>query len=453
MLPRERRAVAVLALVYAVRMLGLFMLLPVMALYAGRLGGATPALVGLAIGVYGLTQAGLQVPFGWLSDRWGRRPLITAGLLLFVAGSIVAAFSETIGGVIAGRALQGAGAIAAAVMALAADVTRPAQRGKAMAVLGATIGAAFIAALVLGPLVYGHAGGRGLFLIVGALALLALVPLWTLLPSPSAGRSARHDEPASGESGRPLRAVLADRDLLAVNIGIFCLHAMLTAAFVAVPLALAERYAVPEGRHWLVYLGVMAVSLVLMLPALIVAERRGRSLQLLKGAIATLLLAELWLMQAGQELALFIAGLVVFFAAFNALEAVMPARVSRLAPAARRGAALGAYSSFQFIGAFVGGALGGWLFGRYGSPGVFALGSLLAGIWLIIATLWAPGIGAGRYRLEVGALDDGAGRRMAAELKSVRGVIDAEFVRRDGAVYLKIDREHFDEPAVRRYAA
>ena len=382
MTAKEWRAVLSLALIYAIRMLGLFTLLPVMALYASELSQTTPILVGWAIGVYGLTQAALQIPLGRLSDLWGRKIVISLGLGVFVIGSLCAAFADNIYMIIFGRALQGAGAVAAAVLALVADLTRDSQRSKAMALIGPSIGAAFILALIVGPGLYSVIGGQGLFLLIAAMATFSLLLLWWVVPAAPAVQS-------QSELTQPLLALVLDRQLLVLNSGIFCLHATLTAVFIAVPMMLLHRYQWAVEWHGWIYLTVMAASLAVMLPALLLAERSGRTNLLLLTSAVLLPAALLGLARPGNSFYLFTVGLAFFFVAFNILEALLPSFVSRYAPRKNRGAALGVYSSFQFIGAFVGGSVGGILVQFWGLQAIFVFGSIIALFWLIIARLFS----------------------------------------------------------------
>ncbi len=384
MTPDERRATVGLASIFGLRMLGMFIVLPVLALYAETLpGGRDHALVGLALGAYGLTQAVLQIPFGWASDRWGRKPVIVFGLVLFAAGSFLAAWAPTIGWTIAGRTLQGAGAISAAVLALTADLTRDAVRTRAMAAIGMTIGGTFAVSLVLGPALTGIIGVPGIFVLTGILALGAIFLLEYAVPQPEAS-------PAQADSGGQWRRVFADGQLLRLNYGIFALHAGLMALFVQVPFMLREN-GVPSTQHWLVYLPVLAASVALMFPAMMQADRPARAKRVFIGAVATLFIGQALFALAGASLALTVAALVVFFTAFNLLEATLPSLISKLAPPAVKGTATGVYSAVQFFGAFVGAAAGGWLSQRYGPPAVFGFCLVLTGMWLAAsATMSSP---------------------------------------------------------------
>jgi MFS family permease len=384
MTPIERRATAGLAGIFGLRMLGMFIVLPVLALYAETLpGGRDHALVGLALGAYGLTQAVLQVPFGWASDRWGRKPVIVTGLVIFALGSFIAAWAPTILWTIVGRTVQGAGAISAAVIALTADLTRDTVRSRAMAAIGMTIGATFAVSLVVAPALTPLIGVPGIFVLTGVLALGAIVLLLRMVPDPDA--SARSpDTPAQW------RRVLADRDLLRLNYGIFALHAALMALFLQVPFMLRDN-GVAAARHWLVYLPVLAVSVVLMMPALWQADRPGRGKPVFVGAVAVLFAGQVLLALAGTSLPLTLVALVVFFSGFNLLEATLPSLVSKFAPPAVKGAAAGVYSSVQFLGTFVGAAAGGWLSQWHGAAAVFGFGLVLTAIWLAVsATMSAP---------------------------------------------------------------
>jgi predicted MFS family arabinose efflux permease len=378
---RELRASTSLASIFALRMLGLFLILPVFAVHArGLPGGESAALVGLALGVYGLTQAILHLPFGLASDRYGRKPVIVAGLILFAVGSFVAAGADTVAEVIVGRAIQGAGAISAAVTAFIADSTRDSQRTKAMAMVGGSIGLTFALSMVLAPALYGAIGMDGLFNATGVLALLAiLVVLFVVPPAPAV----EHETPAGGATS--LRQVAMDADLLRLNLGIMVLHTVQMAMFVVVPGWLVERAGLPLAQHWQLYLGVVLASFALMLPPLFWSERRGRLREVFLGAVALLLAVAL--MFALQPAGLWpLAGLLLlFFAGFNVLEASLPSLVSRLAPADAKGAALGIYNTTQALGLFVGGALGGLVQSRWGGGAVFAMCAVLLVVWLAAA--------------------------------------------------------------------
>jgi MFS family permease len=376
----QRRAVAALAAVVGVRMLGMFLILPVFALYARGLPDASPELIGLALGAYGLTQALLQIPFGWLSDRHGRKPVIYAGLALFAAGSLLAALADGIWGILAGRALQGAGAVAAVVMALASDLTPEQQRAKAMAAIGMGMGGAFMLALVLGPVLDPVLGVPGLFGLTAVLAVLSML-LVAAVPNPP---------PQPPQPPLAVREAWLTPALLRLNVGVFLLHATLVALFLAFPLQLRAA-GLETAHHWRMYLPVLLGSVALMLPLLILGERRRaqRGALLLAGGLW--LLALLVLAYAGGSLPLLALGLLAYFTAFNLMEASLPSLLSRMAPARHKGLAMGVFTTTQFAGAFLGGAAGGWVLRAHGEAGVFFLAAGLALLWLPAAAgLQAP---------------------------------------------------------------
>ncbi len=383
MSPLELRASLALAGVFGLRLFGMFVILPVFAIYAETLpGGANLTMAGIAIGAYGLTQAILQIPFGWMSDRYGRKPVIYGGLILFAVGSFVAAVAPNIHVVIVGRVLQGAGAISAAVMALAADLTREENRTKSMAMIGSTIGLVFAMSLAAAPWLNQLIGVPGIFALTGVLAIAAMGVVWRIVPA-----SPRVVEaPAARASNLmgDLKSVLGDAQLLRLNWGIFALHAVLMALFIAVPFALRDA-GMPLNQHWKVYLPVMLGSFVLMLPAVMGAHVPGRLKRWFVAAVVLLLLVQgamPWMFGGVFYISLF---LLIFFTPFNVLEAMLPSLVSRIAPPQLKGAAIGVYSSVQFFGAFVGSAAGGFLYGRWGVTGIVVPCAVLLAIWLILA--------------------------------------------------------------------
>jgi len=380
----ERRAALSLAGIFSLRMLGLFMIYPVFALWARRLPDATEFSIGLALGVYGLTQALFQIPLGFLSDRLGRKRIIAAGLVLFASGSAVAALAHSIDGIILGRLLQGAGAVGSAVLALAADLTREEHRTKAMAIIGMTIGASFSLALVVGPILNRWIGVPGIFWLTAVLALLGIGVLYGLVPQPLVSSVHAEAEPVPALFKR----VLTDRELLRLDFGIFVQHAILTASFLSVPFVLKQA-GVALHNQWFVYLPVLVVSVIFMVPLIIMADR-GRMKPIFLASVATLGVSQLLLLLGHGGLPVVIVALLLFFIAFNLLEASLPSLISRVAPAEAKGTALGIYSSSQFFGIFVGGALGGWLQGVWGLTGVFGLCAALTGLWLVVAIAMRP---------------------------------------------------------------
>ena len=377
--PTELRAGLSLAGVFGLRMLGLFFILPVLAVHAPQIeGGADLTLVGLALGAYGLAQGILQIPFGAASDRWGRKPVLYVGLAIFAAGSFLGCIADDIWTMIGARTLQGAGAISSVAMALAADLTREQNRAKVMAMIGSTIGLMFALSLVGAPLLYRAIGMDGLFALTGLLCLAAMAVVKFQVPEPP-------PQPrAPGGAAGSVRAAVLDAELVRLNAGIFILHVVLYAMFVVVPpLVVRGGLALPE--HWKIYLPVILGSFLLMIPAILYADRRNQSKPVLIGAVALLLVAEAALAAFGGGLELLALLMLAFFVAFNVLEALLPSLVSRAAPAQGRGTAIGVYNTTQTLGVFFGGLLGGWVAAHHGTTGVFALCAVLAAVWLVLA--------------------------------------------------------------------
>jgi len=379
----ELRAGASLAGVYGLRMLGLFFILPVFAVHAPKLrGGGDLALVGLALGVYGLAQGLLQIPFGMASDRWGRKPILYVGLLVFAAGSFLGIFADDIWTAIAARTLQGAGAISSVAMALAADLTREQHRTKIMAMIGSTIGLMFALSLVGAPVLYRWIGLSGLFALTGLLSLAAIWVVRTQVPdAPPRPR-------AAAVAGSTRLAVLHP-ELLRLNAGIFILHVVLYAMFVVVPPLMVDAGLELSG-HWKLYLPVVLVSFVVMIPPILYVDRRNAPKPVLLGAVALLAAVEGALGILGKGLPVLAALMLGFFIAFNVLEALLPSLVSRIAPAEGRGVAIGVYNTTQTLGVALGGALGGAVAKHYGATAVFGLCAVLAAVWLLIAIGMRP---------------------------------------------------------------
>ena len=382
----ERRTVGALALLYSFRMLGLFMVLPLLALYAADLPAATPALIGLALGIYGLTQALLQIPFGWLSDKVGRKPVIVGGLLLFALGSVIAGMAESIHGIILGRTLQGAGAIASTVMALVADLTREEQRTTAMALVGVSIGLSFAVALVLGPVVASAGGLSAVFWFTALLAAIGIAIVLLLVPAPPAPVPGHSEVGArAGLLGRSLR----DGALARLNFGVFVLHFVLMACFLVVPGFLEQTAGIHRDSHWRVYLPALLLSIAGMVPLMIAAERGGRPRQAFLLGIG-LVFAAVALLGFTANVVVFYLALWVFFVGFNYLEATLPSLVSKTVFAGGKGTAMGVYSTCQFLGAFAGGAAGGWVLQTMGLPALVTLCLLLVGAWWLAALPMVP---------------------------------------------------------------
>ncbi len=375
MLAAERRVIAAMSGVYASRMLGLFMLLPVLALYADGLPGAGPGLIGLTLGIYGMTQAILQIPFGMLSDRFGRKPVIAAGLVLFMAGSVLGALADDIWAVIFARAMQGSGAVSAAVTALVADQTRDIVRTRAMAFLGITIGATFILSLVLGPLLSTWIGVPGLFWLTAVLAAASLLLVVFVVPA------AVQDRKTQTLNLWMVIASIREPGLRALDSGIFLLHMVLTATFIAVPYVLRDVLALPSAQHWQIYLGAMVLSLLGTVPLILVSERGYSARRLLSLAVGLIVVAQILMAVLSAKLVFLVVLLAVIFSGFNFLEARFPAMISQQVDPEGRGAALGVYSTAQFLGTFAGGALGGWLYGIGDAKAVFIVAGLAMALW------------------------------------------------------------------------
>lgn len=370
-----------IAAIFSFRMLGLFLLIPVFTLYASNLQYATPALIGFALGAYGLSQGLLQIPFGMLSDKFGRKPIITFGLLLFAFGSLVGALTDSIWGMIFARILQGTGAVGSVLIALLADLTSEEQRTKAMAVIGVSIGGSFSLAMVLSPAIAAYYGLAGIFYLTLALALLGIFILHTLIPTPV------HESFHKDTEANPslFKSVISNTQLQKLNLGIFCQHFILTSTFFAVPMILRQQ--IESGnltQQWHFYLPVIILSFLAMIPFIIIAEKKKKMIPLFLLAIATLSISQGLLAFYNLNWLLLCALIFVYFIAFNFLEASLPSLISKKANQNNKGTAMGIYSTCQFLGIFVGGALSGILFQWQGNQAIFAVNSLLAILWFMV---------------------------------------------------------------------
>ncbi len=446
MTPLEKRSIAGLSAIFGFRMLGLFMIFPVFTLNAGQYEHATPMLIGFAIGAYGLTQALLQIPFGILSDRIGRKRVITFGLLLFAAGSIVAALADNIYLVIAGRLLQGSGAIAAAIMALTADLTRDEHRTKAMASIGISIGISFSIALAAGASLAHWIGLSGIFWFTAALALIGIAILHLWVPTPIRASSHRDLKPVPQQIGHVLR----HPDMRRLVVSILVLHLLLTLSFFALPIALQDLAGLAKAKHGLAYLPVLLIAFISMVPFIIIAEKRRKMKPIFIGAVIMLSLAQLGWAILPTSIASLLFFLWLFFTAFNILEASLPSLMSKLSPLANKGTAMGVYSSAQFIGAFLGGILGGALYTYWGVIGIFSFGALSTLAWAIFLLPMQPPVHLSSRILSLPQLTTDNADNIASQLLAITGIKDVIVVAEEKVAYLKYRPEEFDENGLSR---
>jgi len=442
MTPQESRATWGLGTVFSLRMLGMFMVLPVLTTYGMKLSGASETLIGIAIGIYGLAQAVFQIPFGLLSDRVGRKPLIVFGLVIFCIGSIVAASTESIWGVIIGRALQGSGAIAAAVMALLSDLTREQNRTKAMAFIGISFGITFAIAMVLGPIITHAWGLHALFWAIAVLTVLGIIITVAVVPSPATHILNRESSMVKGSFGK----VMGNAKLLKLNFGILCLHVLLMSSFVVLPQVM-EHAGFPPSEHWRVYLITMLTSFVAVIPVIVYAEKKRHMKQVFMGCVVVLLLAEIVLWAAGLHLWAVIAGIQLFFLAFNVMEAILPSLISKESPAGYKGTAMGLYSTSQFIGVAIGGSLGGYVYGHAGAGAVFLVCAAIAVVWLLVSSTMTepPYVSSLRITLSELAVKDSA---LQARILAQPGVAEAVVVPEEFSAYVKVDTKQTNRKAL-----
>jgi MFS family permease len=441
----EKKAASGLAAIFGLRMLGMFLILPVFALYAEQLpGGNNHTLVGLALGMYGLTQAILMIPFGMASDRIGRKKVIIFGLILFALGSFLAATATDIYWTIGGRALQGAGAISAAVTAMLADLTREEHRTKAMAMVGSTIGVTFAISLVAGPSLGHLIGVPGIFALTGVLSLAAIwvVKVWVPDPTDSHFHADAQTNPAK------FIDVLKNSQLARLDWGIFALHAAQMAMFVVVPVAL-KNTGFTIDKHWMVYLPVFAGSFALIVPAIIYGEKHGKMKPVFVGAVALMLLAQIGLALGYKHFWGIVAALFVYFAAFNLLEASLPSLISKLAPVSAKGTAMGVYNTAQALGAFSGGVMGGWLAQHHGFQAVFVFCVGLMCVWLVasLSMQAPPAIKTRMFR--VGTMPSDQAELLKKQLAGVAGVVEAVVLGEEGVAMLKVSIKGWDEDGAR----
>ncbi|WP_406665816.1 MFS transporter [Gallaecimonas sp. GXIMD1310] len=434
----ERRAALSLASVFSLRMLGLFMILPVFALYGTHLQGYSPLWVGVAIGAYGLTQAILQIPMGMASDRFGRRKVIIIGLLLFAAGSTVAALADNIYWVVVGRAMQGAGAIASAILALAADLSRDEQRSKVMGIIGVSIGLSFAVAMVAGPMLAHYWGLSGLFGLTAVLALGGILVVQFAVPQ------VVHRAPKGDTMPAPkrLKLMLKDPQLLRLDASIFLLHFLLTATFVTMP-GLLVAAGLPSSKHWMLYFPIVIIAFFGMVPMIIIAEKKHMSRQMIQVALVVMLLslAAAWGLQS--HLWGLIGALLLFFIAFNFLEATLPSLIARFAPAGDKGSAMGIYSSSQFLGAFFGGSMAGAMAQYADKQGVLLMSGAVVLLWLWISRGMQHPTHLKSISLSAESIT-GREEQTASALSALPGVLEVNVMAKDAAVYLKVNTQEFE---------
>ena len=437
----EKRAVISLSSIMGLRMIGLFMVLPVFTLYANQLEGATPILIGLSLGIYGLTQAFFQIPFGALSDHYGRKPLILFGLLLFAAGSCMAAMAHSIIFMIIGRALQGAGAVGSTTLAMLADLTREEQRTKSMAIAGISIGFSFSLAMLLGPLLTTWLPVNNLFYLAVLFSLCAIVVLYTSVPSPSILRWQRDTQPEL----KSFLRLLLDPGLAKLNGGIFILHTIFTASFVIIPISMTHLTGFSAKQQWLLYLPTLLIAFIITLIIIGIAEKKHRIKLGFVISILFLAVSEFLFWLASTNLYFSLFALCLFFTGFSSLEAFLPSLISRIAPLEKKGSALGIYSSAQFLGIFVGGVFGGWLYGNFSFSGVYTFCILLSFFWLALALLMQS---PGQFVTQVWRLTNTQINwdMVAEKLHAIPGMLEVTFIVEDGIAYLKMERGTVKHP-------
>lgn len=438
----EKQAVVSLSSIMSLRMIGLFMVLPVFSLYASQLTGANPTTIGLAMGSYGLAQAFFQIPFGALSDRIGRKPIILIGLLIFVLGSVVAGMADSILWMIMGRTLQGVGAVGSTTLAMTADLTRENQRSKAMAITGMAIGMSFAIAMLIGPLLTKWVTVGHLFYIAAVFGCVGIILLYSYTPTPKTLRWHRDAEPEL----RSFLKLLFNPELSKLNFGIFALHAIFTASFVAIPIHLAQTTHFPSSQQWEVYLPTLLAGFSLTLFAVGQAERKQQIKLYFTSAVIALGIAELLLWQNTTGVLWFGVGLTLFFASFSLLEAFLPSLISRVAPADRKGSAMGIYSCSQFFGIFAGGFFGGWLYGKFSFPGVYIFCLCLTLLWFILSLFMQPPRHWITQLWRIPQQKKLAWSAISPELEKIPGVIEATYITEDETAYLKVEQATTQNP-------
>ena len=448
MSPVERRAAFSIAGIFSTRMLGLFMIFPVFALFAeDEFANVTGMQIGIAMGIYGLTQAFLQIPYGMLSDKYGRKPLIVAGMIVFMIGSMVCAMADSIEMMILGRAIQGMGAVAAVLMASVGDLVTEQFRLRAMSIVGITIGLSFTLSLIAGPVLASWFGVRGIFWVIAGLAVLGMLLVKFAMPdikNQEFQREAQTDMSQFGE-------ILRNKQLLRLDLGVFVLHAMLTAMFIVLPLSLRDNAGLDVLSHWVVYLPVMLLSFALMVPFIIQAESKGRMKMMFVGAVAVVSLCQLAFMAFGTGFWSLFFILLIFFTAFNLLEASLPSLVVKLSPADKKGTASGVYSTSQFLGAALGGVLGGYFYQYYGFDGVFIFTAVIGGIWFLAAMTMEQPLPLSIASVPLGDIVLKDVKEIEEKLLSYDGVHEVVVVLDEHRAYFKVDRKIVNEAALIDY--
>lgn len=438
----ETRATAALASIYGLRMLGMFLILPIFAIYAEKLqGGDNHALIGLALGAYGFMQVIFQLPFGMASDRFGRKKLIYLGLIMFAIGSVFAATAQDIYMVIFGRAVQGAGAISAVVTALVADSTREEHRTQAMAIIGATIGVTFAVSLVAGPLLNQWIGVSGIFWLTAVLAVLAILVVKFAVPAPLHA----HFHSDAQAAPAKIREVVADGQLLRLNFGTFCLHGAQMAMFMVVPFAIKQTTGMSENSHWLIYLPVLVLSFIMMVPAIIYAEKKAKLKPVFIFAVGLMLLTQIAFMFSLHSLWGIVATLFSYFVAFNILEASLPSLISKMAPAAAKGTAMGVHNTAQSFGMFLGAALGGWLSHSFGQERVFLFCASLMLVWFYLALSMQspPSVKTKMFHLQ--GYNDEAAAQLVSDIRAMPGVYEVVAIPSETMLMVKLENQHSRE--------